>query len=1075
MGVQSQNPPEKALSSSLCRLHLSLILFLFLVCGSAHPAVGADSTAERLERADVLRSQWREASLLEAISIYAEIKTQSTAAGQHAQAAMAAQKAGDLYFILSKYQQALAQYNEARSFWRAARNRMGEMRALNSIGYVHVYLGKSGQALQMALKALSYYRRRAATLRSEDLQAEAEAENCAGEANYSLGKLRKSIEHLERALAHWTTLNDKKGQSLAILNLAYAYGDLGDMQKSHALFQQSLSAYEKEGDKRGEARALTGLGTMHSFFGQKQAALDKHVKAMEILRTIGDHAGEAIARNSIGSAYEDLNNLPTALDNYNQALVLYQQLGNVDFEAVTRYYLGRINRSLGNTQAALRFFEESAAQGQRRVTAYALTAISAIQSVSGDQEKALAQLKQVIRLYRDIGDRRGQANALNELGNISRARGNNEQALAYFEQMLTLYRAAGDKNGEAKALYSLALVEGALNRLDKALAHIKESNEAIEILRSQIVSPDLRASYYASVHKHAELYIDLLMKLSQLPGQTQAATTAFEVSEHSHARALLETLGEAAAQIREGVNPVLLEQERSLQQKLNAKALYQMRLLSGKPEPGELEKVARDIRELTTSYRELQTQIKQQSPRYANLVQPQPLKLQQIQSELDENTLLLEFSLGTERSFLWAVTKNRLTASELPARKVIEDLVKSVCALLVARQTIDDSDVIAYNDQVAIADLNYWKQAAELSKMLLGPVANEIKGKTILVVADDTLQYLSFDALPVPDQNIGEGSASRPIPLVLHHEFVTLRSASILATIRQSRPIESSPNHLIAILADPVFSITDPRVSNLRSIGSEVSAASASEQNSQSAISKTSLHRLPGTRNEAEAIMSIVPSGAGMIATGFDADRSVAVSGELGQYKLVHLATHGIVDTQNPELSGIMFSLVDEEGKPKDGFVQLHDIYNLNLSSTQLVVLSACETGLGKDIRGEGVVGLSRGFIYAGSSSVIASLWKVHDSATSELMTQFYKGIFEEDLTPSAALRKAKEHMWRHPRYHAPFYWAAFTLQGEYRERVAVPQATSSISYKMLLVLLISVVGLVLVILRVTRQRRRAT
>lgn len=1052
-----------------------LILITFLMSDDRAAIAAIDreaSLASQMEQAKALTSEWREASLREAIAKYREVQLKSQAIGNYELSAEAAKNIGDVYFILSEYRNALAQYQEARSLWRLARNKSAEMRTLNLIGYVHVYLAQSEKGLKLALNALNYYRQRHRSSHSDDFRAEAEAENCAGEASSSLSRLHKSIEHFQRALDLWIAANDKSGQALANLNIAYGYADLGDLQKAHTLFTQSLSLYQEQGDKRGEARALTGLGTIHSFLGEKQAALDKHVKAMDLLRTIGDHAGEAVARNSIGKAYEDLNNLPIALDNYKQALHLYQEQGNVEFESVTRYYIGRTYNSLGDTQTALQFFGESVTQsklvGQRRVIAYALSAISAIQSKAGHSEEALVQLQQALQLYQRIGDRRGQANALNELANIHRALSQNAKALTYHKRALALYRAAGDKHGEATTLYNMAVVERALGDLNNALTHVKKSNDAIETLRSQVVSPDLRASYYASVHKHAELYIDLLLRQGNLTGDKAAQESAFEMSEHSRSRALLEILGEAAAQIRQGVNPTLLEQERGLQQKLNAQALYQMRLLANKPDPNELETVARDIRDLTTSYRELQTQIKQQSPRYANLLQPQPLKLERIQSELTGNTILLEYFLGAERSYLWAVTNDSLTAYELPARAVVESLVKSVCASLVARQTVDESDLNAYNDRIALADAEYWKQAGQLSEVLLGPIRERIEGKTILVVADGALQFLPFGALPEPGKAGYQGSAE-PIPLIVGHEIVSLPSASILATIRQTSRVGSTAEKLIAILADPVFSFTDSRVSSLN--------AAALQENSQ-LTDKTTLPRLPATKAEAESIMVTVPAGAGMMATGFDADRTMALSSELGQYKIVHLATHGIIDMVIPEMSGIMFSLVGRDGKSKEGFVQLHDIYNMNLSNTQLVVLSACETSLGKEVRGEGLVGLSRGFIYAGASSVIASLWKVDDRATRQLMTQFYKGLFEEGLTASAALRKAKVNMWQQSRYREPFYWAAFALQGEYREKVAMPPRTQSPTRKefptrtVLLVVLIAITAGVL-ILSVMKRRAR--
>jgi len=1030
-------------------------------------AVDQESLSALSEQARVLRSEWREESLRSAIAKYQEAEAKSQAVGNYGLAAEMAQNAGDVYFLLSEYQNALEQYRAAQSLSRRARNSWAEMRASNLIGYVHVYLGKNKIALDLALGALNYYHNHPSDgPRASRLEAEAEAENCAGEANASLGRLHRSIEHFQRALELWTAANDKTGQALATLNLAYAYGDSGDIQRTQEFFNQSLSLYQGEGDKRGEARVLTAVGTLYSFLGRKQTALDKHLEAMELLRPIGDRGGQAIVFNSIGTAYEDLNKLSTALDYYKQALNLYQQQENIEFASVTKFYIGRTYKLMNDERTALQFLRESAADsqlvGQRRVTAYALTVISAIQSKAGNKDEARAQLQQAVSLYQKIGDRRGRANALNELATIHHTDHQNARALAYHKQALDLYRTAGDKQGEAETLYNMAVVEGALGNPANALSHVKESYDAIEILRSQVVSPDLRASYYASVRKYAELYIDLQMRVGQANGDKSAPERAFEISEHAHSRSLLEVLGEAAAQIRQGVNPALLEQEQVLEQKLNAQAINRMRLLEN-PDPRELEIVSRNIRELTTAYRELETQIKQQSPRYANLVQPQPLSLERIQEELSEGTVLLEYTLGAERSYLWAITNESLVAYTLPPRDEIESLVKSVCALLIARQTMSESDMNSYVTRAAEADAEYWRQAGPLSEILLGPVIDAIKGRTILVVADGPLHYLPFQALPVPGKTNNQDS-SEPIPLIVDHEIVSLPSASILGTNRQVSRTGSNEEKLVAILADPVFSTKDPRVKNSHALS----------QQSIRLTDTISLSRLPATEREAQSIMTIVPAGMGMMATGFDANRTMALSSELGQYKIVHLATHGIVDVENPEMSGILLSLVSRDGQSTDGLVQLHDVYNMNLSNTQLVVLSACETALGKEVRGEGLVGLSRGFIYAGASSVVASLWKVDDRATTQLMTQFYKGLFEEGLTASAALRKAKLSMWQQPRYRAPFFWAAFELQGEYREKIAIPQRTPFVTRKMLLTILISVSVAALILIIMRRRARQS-
>jgi CHAT domain-containing protein len=247
----------------------------------------------------------------------------------------------------------------------------------------------------------------------------------------------------------------------------------------------------------------------------------------------------------------------------------------------------------------------------------------------------------------------------------------------------------------------------------------------------------------------------------------------------------------------------------------------------------------------------------------------------------------------------------------------------------------------------------------------------------------------------------------------------------------------------LALFADPVFAADDARLQRAPN-AAKPEAQGTNETRDidqpltralrEAGVAETGLRipRLPGTRREAAAITALLPEAQRKQALDFDASRATAISEELSQYRILHFATHGLLNSQHPELSGIVLSLVDREGKPQDGFLRMHEIYNLKLPA-ELVVLSACQTGLGKEIKGEGLVGLTRGFMYAGAARVLASVWKVDDRATAELMKQFYQGMVKDGLRPAAALRAAQVQMWKQQRWGEPYYWAAFVLQGEWK------------------------------------------
>ena len=300
-----------------------------------------------------------------------------------------------------------------------------------------------------------------------------------------------------------------------------------------------------------------------------------------------------------------------------------------------------------------------------------------------------------------------------------------------------------------------------------------------------------------------------------------------------------------------------------------------------------------------------------------------------------------------------------------------------------------------------------FKQAGgELSRMILAPAAAEFGRKRLIVVADGGLQYVPFAAL-----SVATGGLYRP--LMLDHEVISLPSASAFAVQRRNLEDRKPAPKAVAVIADPVFSVADVR---FKGAGTERFAAEAMRPGSSSicpagASGQLSIPRLPFTRSEADQILAVAPASS-MKVLDFRANRTMATSGELSKYRYVHFATHGYLDTTRAGLSAIVLSLVDPEGKPQDGFLRVHDIYNLSLPA-ELVVLSACETGLGKEVTGEGLDGLTRAFMYAGARRLVVSLWNVNDKATAVLMQRLYAEMLRSNKTPAAALRAAQIEMLR--------------------------------------------------------------
>ncbi len=492
-----------------------------------------------------------------------------------------------------------------------------------------------------------------------------------------------------------------------------------------------------------------------------------------------------------------------------------------------------------------------------------------------------------------------------------------------------------------------------------------------------------------------------------------------------------------------------------MQELLGAKSERRIKLLGEKHNEGQIAAFDKEINELLSQYKDTEEQIHAGSPAYAALTQPQPLSSKEVQQLLDADTLLLEYSQGEERSYLFGVTPTSLNAYELPKRSEIERAARHVYELLTARRNaVHGESDLQRQARLTKTEKEYAQAAAELSRMVLGPVAGQLQKKRLLIIADGVLHYIPFSVLPMPLAS----DSKTTVPLVAGHEIVSLPSASALAVLRREEKERKPASKVLAVLADPVFVAKDDRVLIASVKNQSVNVTSNQKMSPDSSHSPTIatglesadlsgldraareinvsgdgiFPRLPFTRREADAIYSTTGKKDALEALDFEASKATALSSQLKDYRIVHFATHGLLNNDHPELSGLVFSLVDKQGNSQDGFLRMLDIYNMELNA-DLVVLSACQTALGKEIGEEGLIGLTRGFMYAGAPRVVASLWKVDDEATASLMKRFYEGMLRDHQTPAQALRAAQQWMRAQKAWQSPYYWAGFVLQGEWQ------------------------------------------
>jgi len=932
--------------------------------------------------------------------------------------------------MLEARRKSIEKYHEALDLHRRAHARSGEAGILNRIGEVYLGLGETQKALEKFNEALPISQAIGAR------KVEAETLNYIGLVYETLGEIQKALEKFNEALPISRAAGDRSGEAITLSNIGTVYDSLGETQKALEKLNEALSLRRAVGNRNGEAITLNNIGRVYGSLGETQKALEKFNEALPIRRGVGDRDGEAITLNNIGAVYESLGETRRALEKYNEALSIWREVADRRREAIGLNNIGRVYDLLGETQKALEKSNEalaiSRATGYRSLEASTLNNIGMAYHSLGKTQKALEKYNEALPIKRAIGDRIGEAITLNNIGLVYDSLGEIQKALEGFNEALLLRRTVGEHTREADTLLEIARVEQKRGNLTQARQTIEQAIDLVDSLRTNIPTQELRSSYFAKKQEFFEFYIDVLMQMRKQNPDAALDDAALAVSERARARSLLELLTEARADIRQGVDGSLLESERSLQQRLNAKAAAQVRLLNHKHTLEQADAAAKEIAAITAEYEDLLAQIRARSPRYAALTQPQPLSLTEIQQQaLDEDTLLLEYALGEKRSYLWLVSQHSIDSYELPPRAEVEAATRQVYQLLTARPK-----------RGTPLDPQFISQAKALSKMLLGPVSPRLGVKRLVVVAPGALSYLPFAALPAPEDK--KRPAGDYEPLIAKHEVVSIPSASVLSIIRREMAGRQRAAKSVAVLADPVFEASDPRLAKAKNGNSsgETSVATAADaehseltraiETMNFSDARAGFTRLAFSRQEAESIFALTTRGTGLKATDFSASRALALSQQLSQYRILHFATHGLLNSERPELSGLVFSLIDQEGKPQDGFLRLHEIYNLQLNA-DLVVLSACETGLGKEIKGEGLIGLTRGFMYAGAPRVLASLWNVDDLATAELMKLFYQRMLKDGLPAGAALRSAQLELFGQKRWASPYFWAGFALHGEWK------------------------------------------
>lgn len=688
---------------------------------------------------------------------------------------------------------------------------------------------------------------------------------------------------------------------------------------------------------------------------------------------------------------------------------------------------------------------------------------AAARTALGDIALKEARYADAIKFYTEASNAARADNRLDLLWAAERGSG---RTLLQQATQATDAKEKASLRGEAIKHYREALKaietirDGSLRADDARTLFLASTKDVFDEASAALIEMALAANASASGANKAADAPDASIELKGYP--LQLAAEAFKISEQGRARSLLDLLGEARADITEGIDPEMLKRKNEItaRQAQIMQQLAGVALANEKPasSPKELDL---ELERLSIAYDGLENTIRTRSTRYAALVGAQPRTLAETQQGvLDEKTVLLSYQLGAEKSYAWAISRGAVNITVLPRRDSIETLATNLRAQLIPvglRRSIVGIDVTQKQGLAATAtpgaasaptpDVNSYAAAShELYRTILQPFLSLITDQRLLVVADGALNYVPFEALvtaPVATADSDYGSLPY---LVKTNEIIYAPSASVVATVRtqatQTRATRTAnaARGSMLVVADPVFDPKDERVKSMPATTSVTSASNTRGLILTSALAdiagiaaSMNLVRLLGTRDEANSIAELARAGNDTADVWLDLEASEAklIGRDMSNYRVMHFATHGILNAERPQFTGIVLSLVGE--KNSDGFLRANEIFNFKLGAP-LVMLSACESGLGKEQRGEGVIGLTRAFMYAGAPTVGVSLWSVSDRSTARLMNDFYKGYLTQGgATPSQALRQAQLAMIANNRYNAPFFWAPFVLVGDWQ------------------------------------------
>jgi CHAT domain-containing protein/Tfp pilus assembly protein PilF len=935
-------------------------------------------------------------------------------------------------YKLGQFDLALENFQRAVNTARASGSKQEEGENLNMIG--NHYWSRSNFS-----KALEYYLKAVEAIQEADEKTQwiSCLYNC-GLMYCYLSQTLKGREYYQEALKLAREIGHREEEAKLLRSIGFIHAQMSEYSQALSFYKDALNIAQEIADRRREAECLTDIADVNWKKGNYSQSIEKYKESLRISRDVGDNSQEFWTLVGMGNVLLKTGYFSKSLQSYLQALEINKQLKSRHQEGILLINIANIYLNTGDHTKAFDYYHQALdihrETGSKSSEGVTLNNMARVYSEEKDYSRASEVYQQALQIARETGDRRAEANRLNNLANTYTQMGKFRAARRLYEEALILAQNLGAKEIEAnvyrdraymferaqeysraqesflKAIsigqeigYSqktwlaqagLAAVYEKQNKNQEALGQYRKALENVESMRSQIQLEEHKSGFLSD---RIEVYVSLvglLFDLHQSQPLKRYDEEAYYIAERAKARAFLDSLEEGKTNLGSNLSPVLKEEENELLRKISG---IQTGLIKPQISDSKRDVLFKELEDAEENYLNLIQKIKSTHPEYAQIVYPEPYRLEDVKKRLlDNETAILEYLAGEEEAFLFFVTKDDFSVHRLSACKDLEERAKDYLSLL---KTGADNDFQAFS------------AGGRLFQELIGPVKDKFGSiKRLIIIPDGNLNFLPFETLVEPGRN------DHPKYLINDYRISYAPSATALANLLDRENLTSLRKDLLAF-ADPVYGIA---------------ASSENIVDADNILREFFLGQgfdfspLKYSSDEVNQISRLIKKKMRDVYTEKDAKEEKIKSLPLKDYKIIHFATHGFIDEQVPLRSSLLLTL--DEDPTEDGFFQAREIYSTDLTA-KLVVLSACQTGRGKLERGEGVMGLSRAFLYAGAESVVASLWSINDKATSVFMKHFYEGL-SQGMSKEESLQSAKLEMIG-SQYKHPFYWAPFVLNGD--------------------------------------------